>query len=46
MHAAIGLRGIAAEYLRWRGWTLDLAAACFGLSLIILGARAVAAVVL
>ena len=46
MHAAIGLRGIAAEVLRWRGWTLDLAAACFGLSLIILGARAVAAVVL
>ena len=46
IHAAIGLRGIAAEHLRWRGASLDLAAACFGLSLIFLGARAVASVVL
>lgn len=46
IHAAIGLRSVAAELLRWRGWGLEFAAACFGLSLIILGARAVAAVVL
>ena len=46
IHAAIGLRGMAAEFLRWRGWGLETAATCFGLSLIVLGARAVAAVVL
>ncbi len=46
IHGTIGLRAIAAEVLRWRGWRLELAAACLGLALIILGARAVAAVVL
>ena len=46
VHAAVGLRSIAGEYLGWHGRSLDLAAACFGLSLIVLGARAVAAVVL
>jgi fumarate reductase subunit C len=46
IHGAIGLRAIAAEVLRWRGRSLELATACFGLALIILGARAVAAVVL
>jgi len=46
IHGAIGLRAIFAEVLSWRGCSLDLAAACFGLALLILGARAVAAVVL
>ena len=46
LHGTIGLRSVAAEFLSWRGRSLDLAAACFGLSLIVLGARAVAAVVL
>ncbi len=46
IHAAIGMRSVAAEFLRWRGWGLEASATCFGLSLIVLGARAVAAVVL
>jgi fumarate reductase subunit C len=46
LHASIGLRSIAAEYLGWQGRSLNFATVCFGLSLIVLGARAVAAVVL
>ena len=46
IHAGVGLRNIAAEYLGWHGRSLNLAALCFGLSLIVLGARGVAAVVL
>lgn len=46
IHAPIGLRGIASEWLRWRGWTLDAGSLAAGLALFILGIRAVAAVVL
>lgn len=45
-HAAIGLRNIAAETLGWRGTRLDLLTYGIGLGLIVLGSRAVAAVVL
>ncbi len=45
-HAAIGLRHIAAEALGWQGWRLDAFAYGVGLGLIVLGSRAVVAVVL
>ena len=45
IHAAIGLRTIAAEWLRWRGDSAELAVTVVGLALTILGLRAVAAVV-
>jgi fumarate reductase subunit C len=45
IHAAIGLRNIAAETFRWRGMSLDVAMIAFGLLLILTGGRAVYAVV-
>ncbi|MFQ5774605.1 MAG: succinate dehydrogenase [Kiloniellaceae bacterium] len=45
VHAAIGLRTVAAETFGWRGRGLDLAALAVGLVLLALGGRAVAAVV-
>ena len=44
IHGAIGLRTVAAEWLRWRGWTADLAMAFIALALLVLGLRAVVAV--
>lgn len=46
VHAALGLRNIAAEMSSWKGPSLNLAAGAFGLVLLVLGGRAVAAVVL
>ncbi len=45
VHAAIGLRNIAAESFRWRGPSLTAAMIAVGAFLIILGGRAVIAVV-
>lgn len=45
VHAAIGLRNIAAENLHWRGPSLTAAMIAVGAFLIILGGRAVIAVV-
>lgn len=45
VHGAIGLRGIAAEWLRLRGVALEVGAAAFGVLLAALGLRAVFAVV-
>ena len=44
VHAPIGLRTIVAETTGWNGRGLDLAAIAFGLLLLGLGLRAVAAV--
>ena len=46
LHGPIGLRSIVSELTPWRGRSLDLAMAAFGLILLALGLRAVAAVVL
>ena len=46
IHASIGLRTILAEWGRLRGRGLDIASLAFGALLLILGLRAVAAVVL
>ncbi len=46
IHAPLGLRVVAAEWLRWRGRSADVACVAVGLALIALGARAVAAVAL
>jgi fumarate reductase subunit C len=45
VHGAIGLRGIAAEWLGWRGDGAEVATTLIGLGLTIAGLRAVAAVV-
>lgn len=45
IHGAIGLRAIAAEWLRWRGDSAEVAVTIVGLVLTIAGLRAVAAVV-
>lgn len=44
VHAAIGLRTIAAEWAGWRGSTAEFAVMAFGAVLAVLGLRAVAAV--
>lgn len=44
LHAAIGLRTIAGEWLAWRGRGADSAAALIALALLALGLRAVWAV--
>lgn len=44
VHAPIGLRAIAQEWLRWRGGALDAACAAFALLVLIAGLRAVWAV--
>jgi fumarate reductase subunit C len=46
VHGPIGLRSVLAEMTPWRGHSLDLAMLAFGLALLILGGRAVLAVVL
>ena len=46
VHAPIGVRSVLREWTPWRGWSLDAAAAAFGLLLLALGLRAVGAVVL
>lgn len=45
IHGAIGLRAIAAEWLRWRGDSAEVAVTVVGLLLTVAGLRAVAAVV-
>lgn len=45
VHAAIGLRNIASETLRWRGPGLDILAIAIAAGLVITGARAVIAVI-
>lgn len=45
VHAAIGLRGIVREWTPWHGRSLDVAALGFAALVLILGFRAVAAVV-
>jgi fumarate reductase subunit C len=45
VHAPIGLRNLAREWLAWHGASLNLAAFAFGLLLVALGLRAVWAVV-
>ena len=45
LHAALGLRTIAAEWLGWRGDAAEFATTVVGLALTVLGLRAVAAVV-
>jgi fumarate reductase subunit C len=44
VHAPIGLRAIAIEWLGWRGRSLGIALHVFGLLLLALGLRAVWAV--
>jgi len=46
VHAATGVRVVISEVTRWRGRSLNLAVSAFGLVLLLLGGRAVAAVVL
>ncbi len=46
VHAAIGLRTVAGEWLGWRGRGADAAAAGVAVGLAVLGLRAVAAVCL
>ena len=46
IHAPIGLRTIAREWLGWRGRSLEIATLAAGIALAILGWRAVAGVVL
>jgi fumarate reductase subunit C len=46
VHASIGVRTVLAEWLTLRGRSRDIAAIVFGLLLLALGLRAVAAVVL
>lgn len=46
VHAPIGLRTIAAEWLQWRGRAANVACLLVGLALLALGWRAVAAVTL
>jgi fumarate reductase subunit C len=45
VHAAIGLRTIAGETFRWRGRSLDVAMVAVGALLLVLGGRAVVAVI-
>ncbi len=46
IHAPIGLRAVLREWTPWRGPSLGIALLAFGLLLLALGLRAVAAVVL
>jgi fumarate reductase subunit C len=46
IHASIGLRTVAAEWLDWRGRAADTACALIGGALLVLGARAIVAVTL
>jgi len=44
VHAPIGLRAVAREWLRWRGRSLDVACVAFALVVLAAGGRAVWAV--
>jgi fumarate reductase subunit C len=44
IHAPIGLRTVAAEWLGWRGAAADAACLAVGIALLLLGASAVVAV--
>jgi fumarate reductase subunit C len=44
VHAPLGLRNVAREWMGWKGPVVDLALAGFGLGLLVLGWRAVSAV--
>ena len=44
VHAPIGLRNVLREWLGWKGLSVNLALAAFGLLLLVLGFRAVSAV--
>lgn len=44
VHAPIGLRTVAAEWLGWRGGTADAACLVAGIALLLLGASAIVAV--
>ena len=46
IHAPIGLRTVAGEWLQWRGRAADACCVAIGALLLVLGARAVAAVTL
>ena len=46
VHAPLGLRTVAAEWLGWRGRGVDFAWIFVGIALLALGARAIAAVAL
>jgi len=46
VHAPLGLRVVAAEWLGWRGTIANVAAVVVGIALLGLGARAVVAVAL
>ena len=46
IHAPLGLRTIAAEWLAWKGLMADIACTAIGIILLVLGIRAVAAVTL
>ena len=46
VHAPIGLRNVLREWTPWRGRSLDVALAVFGLLLLLLGFRAAVAVYL
>ena len=46
IHAPIGLRTVAGEWLQWRGRAADVCCIAIGVLLMALGARAVAAVTL
>ncbi len=45
VHGAIGLRNIAAEWLGWRGDSVEVVVTVFAVALTMLGLRAVVAVV-
>ena len=45
VHAPIGVRNIVREWTRWRGRSLDAASFVLALALLVLGLRAVVAVV-
>jgi succinate dehydrogenase subunit C len=44
IHAPIGLRTVAQEWLRWRGSALDVACLAFAVAILVAGLRAVWAV--
>jgi fumarate reductase subunit C len=46
VHAPIGLRTVAGEWLQWRGRAADVCCVAIGVLLLVLGWRAVAAVTL
>ncbi len=46
IHAPIGLRTVAGEWLDWRGRAADAVCALIGVALLVLGTRAIVAVTL